>query len=265
MTFKPWTGRFFGLLFLGSAHYFFRFVSWLDHPTFCQQLQIESLGVVKRWQSRVEPKAAHLVLIGSSWVEHGHSDGLHKLSVTEEDHRAGLVGQTAQPAQRNFRTTEQGDETLRAWSVAIDRVGSVPVVLDVGEPFASGGSVPPAGFQVCEFLDGPLLNGDSGKSVAGWLGGLQCAEVRGDNDQRGSLGPFIGDLPRLFPSLFRQLQLGQVVTWTSGVAGAFSVANKNGAHKSTLRGAGKIRPEAKSNTGFITRGPIAKRSQAYFG
>jgi hypothetical protein len=27
------------------------------------------------------------------------------------------------------------------------------------------------------------------------------------------------------------------VTWTSGVAGAFSVANKNGAHKSTLRGA----------------------------
>ena len=150
-----------------------------------------------------------------------------------------------QPAQGNFRTTEQGDETLRAGSVAIDRVGGVPVVLDVGEPFASGGSVPPAGFQVCEFLDGPLLNGDGGKSVAGRLGGLQCAEVRGDNDQGGSLGPFIGDLPRLFPSLFRQLQLGQVVAWRSGVAGALSVANKNGAHKSTLRGAGKIRPETK--------------------
>jgi hypothetical protein len=55
------------------------------------------------------------------------------------------------------------------------------------------------------------------------------------------------------------------VTWTSGVADAFSVANKNGAHKSTLRGAGKIRPEAKSNAGFITRGSIAKRPQAYFG
>jgi hypothetical protein len=109
------------------------------------------------------------------------------------------------------------------------------------------------------------LNGDSGKSVAGWLGGLLCAEVRGDNYQRGSLGPFIGDLPRLFPSLFRQLQLGQVVTWRSGVSGAFSVANKNGAHKSTLRGAEKIRPETKSSAGFITRGPIAKQPHAYFG
>jgi hypothetical protein len=109
------------------------------------------------------------------------------------------------------------------------------------------------------------LYGDGGKSVAGRLGGLQCAEVRGDNYQRGSFGPFIGDLPRLFPSLFRQLQLGQVVTWTSGVSGAFSVANKNGAHKSTLRGAGKIRPETKWNAGFITRGLIGKRSQAYFG
>jgi hypothetical protein len=39
------------------------------------------------------------------------------------------------------------------------------------------------------------------------------------------------------PSLFRQLQLGQVVAWTSGIAGALSVADKNGAHKSTLRGA----------------------------
>jgi hypothetical protein len=29
------------------------------------------------------------------------------------------------------------------------------------------------------------------------------------------------------------------VTWTSGVAGTLSVANKNGAHKSTLRGAEK--------------------------
>jgi hypothetical protein len=94
---------------------------------------------------------------------------------------------------------------------------------------------------------------------------LLCAEVRGDNYQRGSLGPFIGDLPRLFPSLFRQLQLGQVVTWRSGVYGALSVANKNGAHKSTLRGAGKIWPETKWNAGFIIHGPMVKRSQAYFG
>jgi len=111
----------------------------------------------------------------------------------------------------------------------------------------------------------PLLYGNGGKSVASWQSGLLCAEVRGDNNQRGSLGPFIGDLPRLFPSLFRQLQLGQVVAWCSGVAGALSVANKNGAHKSTLRGAGKIRPETKWNAGFITRGPRARRSQAYFG
>jgi len=251
---------------LGTLAYdLFRFVSWLDRPTFCQQLQIEPLGVLKSWQFGVEPKAAHLVLIGSAGIEHGHSDGLHELAVTEEDHRAGLVGQTSQPAQRNFRASEQGDETLRAGSVAIDRIGGVPVVLDVGEPFASGGSVPPAGFQIREFFDGPLLHGDGGKSVASGQGGLLCPEVRGNDNQRWRLGPLLCNLPGLFPSLFRQLQLGQVVTWTSGVADAFSVANKNGAHKSTLRGAGKIRPEAKSNAGFITRGSIAKRPQAYFG
>ena len=247
------------------AYDFFRFVSWQDRPTFCQQLQIEPLDVLKSWESRIEPKAAHLVLIGSAGIEHGHSDGLHKLAVTEEHDRAVLVGQAAQPAQRNFRASEQGDETLRAWFVAIDRVGGVPVVFDVGEPFASGCSVPPAGFQICEFLDGPLLYGDCGKSVAGRLCGLLCAEVRGDNYQRGSLGPFLCDLPRLFPSLFRQLQLGQIVAWRSGVAGALSVANKNGAHKSTLRGAGKIPMETNWNVGFISRSSMAEQTQAGFG
>jgi hypothetical protein len=48
------------------------------------------------------------------------------------------------------------------------------------------------------------------------------------------------------------------VTWTSGVAGTLSVANKNGAHKSTLRGAEKIQPETRWNAGFITRGPVAE-------
>src|ERR1035438_5321912 len=154
MTFKPWTGRFFGLLFLGSAHYFFRFVSWPDRPTVCQQLQIESLGVVKRWQSRVEPKAAHLVLIGSAGIEHRHSDGLHELTVTEERNCCGLVVQTAQPSQSDFSASEQRNETLRAWSVAIHRVGGIPVVFDVGEPFTSSGSIPSARLQICEFLDG---------------------------------------------------------------------------------------------------------------
>ena len=51
------------------AYYFFRFVSWPDRPIFGQQLDIESLGVVKRWQSVVEPKSAHLVLIGSAGIE----------------------------------------------------------------------------------------------------------------------------------------------------------------------------------------------------
>ena len=60
--------RRFGLAAL--AYYFFRFVSWPDRPIFGMQLQIESLGVVKSWQSVVEPKAAHLVLIGSAWIEH---------------------------------------------------------------------------------------------------------------------------------------------------------------------------------------------------
>jgi len=84
--------RFFGLLFCGAmerktglskwrilsrivaaqfcrfrlatlSYDYFRFVSWLDRPTFCQQLQIEQLGILKSWQSRVEPKAAHLVLV----------------------------------------------------------------------------------------------------------------------------------------------------------------------------------------------------------
>ena len=43
------------------------------------------------------------------------------------------------------------------------------------------------------------------------------------------------------------------------------MANKNGAHESTLRGAGKIRTETNWNAGFITRSPVANRPQTYFG
>src|ERR1017187_1371024 len=214
-------------------------VSWPDRPIFGQQLDIESLGVVKRWQSVVEPKSAHLVLIGNDGIEHRHSDGLHELTVTEERNCCGLVVQTAQPSQSYFRASEQRNETLRAWSVAIHRVGGIPVIFDVGEPFTSCGSIPSARLQICEFFDGPLLHGNGGESVARRLRGLVWAAIRGDDNKPGGLRPFICNLPRLFSSLLRHLQLAQIVTWTSGVAGTLSVANKNGAHKSTLRGAEK--------------------------
>jgi len=114
------------------ARYFLRFVSRSDHPILCPQLQIEALCVLKSRQSGVKPKAVHFVLVGSARVEDGHSDSLHELSMTEEHNRAGLVGQTAQPAQRYLGTSEQRGETLHTWPVAIHRVGGVPVVLDVG-------------------------------------------------------------------------------------------------------------------------------------
>jgi hypothetical protein len=138
----------------------------------------------------------------------------------------GLVVQTSQPSQSDFSASEQRNETLRAWSVAIH-----------------------------------LLHWNGGESVARRLRGLVCAEIRRDDNQRGSLGPFICNLPRLFSSLLRQLQLCQIVAWTSGVAGALSVANKNGAHKSTLRGAESTRPETRSSAGFTIRSPVARRPQ----
>ena len=213
----------------------------------------------------MEPKASHFVLVGRGRVAGGDSDGLHELSMGEEQNRAVLVGETSQPAQRDLCTSEQRGKTLCTWSVAVGRVGALPIGLDVGKPFTSGGTVPPAWFEVCEFLDGPLLYGDGGKSVASRLGGLLGAEVGGDDNQGGSLGPGVGKLSGLFPSLLRQFQLCQVVARNAGIASALSMANKNGAHELTLRGAEETRPETEWNAGFITRTPLAKRSQIHFG
>jgi hypothetical protein len=86
--------------------------------------------------------------------------------MTEEHNCAGLLEQTAQSAQSYRGASDQGDETLRTRPVAIHRVGGVPVVIDVGEPFTSGGSVPSARFEISEFFDRPLLDENGGKTDA---------------------------------------------------------------------------------------------------
>jgi len=173
----------------------------------------------------------------------------------EEQNRSVLVGQTAQPARRDLCPSEQRGKAFRTWSVAVGRVGAPPVSLDMGKPFTFCGTVPAAWFELSEFLDGPLLYGHSGKSVACWLGGLLSAEIRGDDNQGGGLGPGVGKLPGLFPSLLRQFQLCQVVARDAGIASALSVANKNGAHELTLRGAQETRPETEWKDGFLTSSP----------